>query len=217
VFDPVFDFITSDLLSYVIGELEKTDFERDPILLCEKLEVQRHSGPRHIAYSGEVDIILVKTEEFGSRLLFDIAHELSHVLIKRGGYDAAIRHYHSSVPNMKQHMEELANYIAGVILMPPHDVYDSQRSTGDSPLTIMKLAELSGASANAAMRRWATQDLSGRRGAFITEGNYIQDMTTCNLWLPFQRFDRVPEIALHHPEVNVLSLGEDRLLGTVAW
>jgi hypothetical protein len=55
------------------------------------------------------------------------------------------------------------------------------------------------------------------RGAFVTHGNHISDLSAYDMRLPFWRLDRVPEVALHHPEVALVSLGRRQALGVVAW
>lgn len=212
------DPLIADLMAYIEDQHAATGFQRNPRRLCERLDIQYLAGPRHLARSGQGgDLIMVAPEDYQSRLLFTVAHEVAHVLMVRGGYRALIQHHHSSVPNMRAHLEKLANHGAGLLLMPSHDLVDARRRHGETPKAVLHLVERCGASEAAAMRRWVWQDVGQARAAFTVQGRYVDDVICCRARLPFVRWDRVPELPLTHPELSVLSLGAGRVLGTVAW
>lgn len=116
---------------------------------------------------------------------------------------------------MKRHIELLMNEGAGRLLMPLHDLEAATREHGDTPRAILHLAEVSGASLPVALRRWVRQDWNESRAAFEIEGNYVQDVTAWNARLPFWKWDRVPDVALEHPDLMLLGLGQGRVLGTL--
>lgn len=209
--------LIADYLAYVQYRHSKTGYERDPAKLCAKLGIQYNAGPCNMANYGPPPMIVVKYEEFGSRRLFTVAHEVAHILMRRGKFHGKILSQHASVYDMKRHTERLADFAAGLILMPEPDVLAARLLYRETPAAVLHLMKLSGASEAAAMRRWAWQDTEASRGVFVAEGNYISDLTACNMRLPVYRWQRVPEVALHHPEVAAMSLGGSRVMGVVSW
>ncbi|SMB89109.1 ImmA/IrrE family metallo-endopeptidase [Deinococcus hopiensis] len=213
------DLLISDLLDYIEEQHAATNYERDPVKLAEAWGIRYEVGPRYLARSRDYDmrndLICVTEEEYGSRHLFSVSHEFVHVLARRGGYIKLIRYYHASVPDMRKHIELIVNYGGGRLLMTAQDLYEATREFGDSPNVILRLMEVSGASEAAAMRRWSWQDIHEYRAAFTAQGNYIQDAVRCRARLPFKRGDRVPEIHIVHPDVNLVYLGDGRVMGTV--
>lgn len=213
------DRLIADTLDFVEGEHAKTEWERDPAKLCALWGIRYEVGPRNMARSREDDragdLITVTADSYGSRHLFTVAHEMAHILAKRGGYIRLIRHHHASVPDMRRHIELIINYAAGRLLMPATDLQEAWDLYRERPEAVLHLMSLSGASEAAAMRRWAWQDVSAYRAAFVAQGNYIQDVTACRARMPFRRHDRVPELHILHPDVTLTSLGSGRVMGTV--
>lgn len=209
--------LIADFMHDVQQQHAATRYERHPVKLCEAFDIQYCLGPVSMANLGPPAMVVVRAEEFGSRRLFTVAHEVAHILMRRGGYHNRILREHASVPDMKRHIEKLADFAAGLLLMPEPDVQEARQLFGETPAAVLHLMRLSGASEGAAMRRWAWQDVTASRGVFVSEYNHISDTSTCNLRLPFNRWERVPEVALHHPEVSALSVGWRRVMGVVSW
>lgn len=209
------DPILADYFDYVEIEHAAVKYERRPRELCEALGIGYHVGPRNFAlFHPEAELIVVRHEDFESRALFSVAHEVAHILAHRGGYDRLIRHYHTGVDS-RRHLEQIINHAAGRLLIPGPELHRVSRVYGETPEAILALASSSGASAGAAMRRWAWQDVSEYRAAFIAQGNYIEDATACRARLPFRRWERVPELHLADPALNLLYLGTGRVMATV--
>ena len=101
--------------------------------------------------------------------------------------------------------------------MPQPLLYEAHKRYGDSPEAILHLTQNGRASLGAAMRRHVYSDPYARRAAFVVSGNYIADAASANLWLPFWRYDRVPEPVETVPDAELLQIGPRRTLGTVAW
>ncbi|GGO22008.1 hypothetical protein GCM10008949_08850 [Deinococcus humi] len=214
------DALIADTLEFIEGEHAETKWERDPVKLCQLWGIRYEIGPRYMARSRDQDrandLITVTADDYGSRYLFTVAHEMAHILAKRGGYVRLIKHYHASVPDMRRHIELIINYAAGRLLMPAPDLLEAWELYRDRPDAVLHLMKLSGASEPAAMRRWTWQDVTAYRGAFTATENYIQDVTACRAKVPFRRHDRVPELHILHPDVSLISLGGGRVMGTIA-
>lgn len=203
-------------------EHAQTNFTRDPLTFCQLQGIDYVIGPRSLARASRYqddgpDLIVVSPEGYGSRDLFTISHEIAHVIARREGYIKAIKRHHACVPNMRQHIEALMNHAAGLLLMPAPDLRAAYELFGETPRAIAHLAELSGASHGAAMRRWSWQDVAEARGAFLARERLILDVTACRMRMPFKRDDRVPEIHIAHPDISLLALPDGRLLGVVGW
>lgn len=209
------DPILADYFDYVETEHAAVGYERRPRELCAALGIGYHVGPRSFAlFHPEAELIVVRHEDFGSRALFSVAHEIAHILAHRGGYDRLIRHHHTGV-EPRRHLERVINHAAGRLLMPEPEVYRVRRVFGETPEAILALATSSGASEGAAMRRWVWQDVNEYRAAFVAQGNYIEDASACRARLPFRRWERVPELQLADPALNLLYLGTGRVMATV--
>lgn len=87
----------------------------------------------------------------------------------------------------------------------------------DRRAAVLHLMRLSGASEAAAMRRWVWQDTAASRGVFVTQGNYISDLTACNMRLPFARWERLLVVTLRHPEIAASRVGYGRVMVVVSW
>lgn len=209
--------LIADYLQYVQQRHADLKFERDPVKVCDALGIHYSAGPRSACNFGPPAMIVVEYGEFGSRRLFTVAHELGHFFMHEGKFHKQIVREHASVYSIKRHVEKLADFAGSLLLMPEFDVRAARREYGERPEAILHLMKLSGASEAAAMRRWAWQDMEASRGVFVTQGNYISDLTACNMRLPVSRWQRVPEVTLRHPEVAALSLGAGRLMGVVSW
>lgn len=209
--------LIADYMQYVQHRHRDLKYERDPIKACQGLGVNYSAGPRSASNFGPPAMIVVEYGVYGSRRLFTVAHELAHYFMHEGGFHPRILREHASVPDMKRHIEKLADFAAGLLLMPEPDVLEARQLFGETPGAVLHLMHLSGASEAAAMRRWAWQDITASRGVFVAQGNYISDLSACNMRLPVSRWQRVPEVALQHPEVAALSVGRGRLLGVLSW
>lgn len=209
------DPILVDYFDYVESEHAAVCYERRPRELCAALGIGYHVGPRSFAlFHPEAELIVVRHEDFGSRELFSVAHEVAHILAHRGGYDRLIRYYHTNV-EPRRHLEQVINHAAGRLLIPAPELGRVRRVYGETPEAILALATSSGASQGAAMRRWAWQDVNEYRAAFVAQGNYIEDATACRARLPFRRWERVPELHLCDPALSLLQLGAGRVMATV--
>ena len=213
------DPLIADLLACIEDTHAATGYERDPARFCELQGIAYTTGPRSLSrvsrHGDGPDLIIVSHEDYGSRDLFTIAHELAHVIAKREGYIRLIRHHHQ-VHDQRRHIELLMNEAGSRLLMPAPDLEAAARAYGDTPRAITHLMALSGASESAAMRRWVRQDFSEPRAAAVIQGGYVADVTRWRARMPLHRWDRVPDVALEHPDLTLHGLGNGRVLATVA-
>jgi len=205
--------LIADFMHDVQQQHAATRYERHPIRLCEAFDMQYCLGPVRRANLRLPAMVVVRAEEFSSRRLFTVSHEVVHILMRRGGYHQRILRENASVPDTKRPIEKLADFTAGLLVMPEPDVREARQLFGETPAAVLYLMRLSGASEGAAMRRWAWQDVTARQGVFVSEYNHTSDTSTCNLRPPFNRWERVLQGALHHPEVSALSVGWRRVMG----
>lgn len=213
------DPLTADLFDCFHETHERIGFERDPMRFCQQLDIQYVIGPANMArvsrWQSGPDLIVVRREQYTSADLFTIAHEAAHIIAKREGYIRLIRKHHQ-VSDMRRHIELLMNEGGARLLMPAPDLELAAQEHGDSPRAILCLSDLSGASLPAALRRWVRQDWAEPRAAFEIHQNYVHDVAAWNARLPFWWGERVPEVALEHPDLMLLGLGRGRVLGTIA-
>lgn len=212
------DPLTADLFDCFHETHERTGFERDPRRFCQLLDIRYVFGPSNMArvarWQSGPDLIVVRGEQYTSTDLFTIAHEAAHIIAKREGYIRLIRKHHK-VSNIKRHIELLMNEGGARLLMPQPDLEAAAREWGDRPQAILHLSDMSGASLPAALRRWVRQDWEEPRAAFEIQRQYVHDASSWNARLPFWTGDRVPEVALKHPDLMLLGLGKGHVLGTI--
>ena len=75
---------------------------------------------------------------------------------------------------------------------------------------------LSGTSEAAALRRWVRQDFCESRATAVFQYGYVADVVRWRARMGLRRWDRVPEVALEHPDLMLLRTGPGRILATVA-
>lgn len=213
------DPLIADLLACIEDTHAATKYERDPLRFCQLEGIDYTIGPRslsRVSRNGDgPDLIIVSHEDYGSRDLFTIAHELSHVIARREGYIRLIKKHHK-VRNMRRHIELLMNEGAARLLMPAPDLYAAAIEYGDTPRAVQHLMTLSGASEAAALRRWVRQDFSESRAAAVFQDGYVADVVRWRARMHLHRWDRVPEVALEHPDLMLYTVAPGRVIATIA-
>ena len=137
--------------------------------------------------------ILLRRGEYPPRRTFSGLHEVGHILLKQSGIEGEIIRRAENHEEALLYIEGFANLAASLLLMPQPLLYEAHKRHGDSPEAILHLTQNGRASLGAALRRHVYSDPYARRAAFVVSGNYIADAASANLWLPFWRYDRVPE------------------------
>jgi hypothetical protein len=174
-------------------------------------------GPFNSCLPGEPTIITLMPDSYTGRWSYKPMHELAHFLLRQSGIEAELIRQAGDLNAALPAIEALCHHAAGLLQMPAPLLAEATARHGQSGAAILHLQQGSRASLASAMRRWAHAEPDAHRGAFLTVGHYVTDAVSHNYRLPFWRLDRVPEVALRHPEVALVSLGKRQALGVVAW
>ncbi len=199
MFEPVSTFVT-----YLQETHERFGYETDFNRLAHQLGIIVLPGRYNSATAGPPGIITIQHAEFGARRSFTSQHELSHILMQRCGVEAELVRHFGDYDEAEPHIEALANYGAGLLLMPEPLYVQAVGLHGHTPEAILHLQQHSLASLQAALRRYVYAEPDERRAAFRTSGSYIADVAALNCTLPFWRWDRVPEPSMVLDEVEML-------------
>lgn len=122
----------------------------------------------------------------------DAAHELAHSLADEGGHDALFRHYHVSVPDMNEHIEEIMDHGGDLLLMPDSLVEEIVNRRGWTARAVWELSEFAWVSPTYALRRLTHYREDARCAGFIAKGSYIQH-AHANHFTTLRAGSRVPE------------------------
>ncbi|MFC6592373.1 ImmA/IrrE family metallo-endopeptidase [Deinococcus lacus] len=189
-------------IAFALAEHARTGFETDPERLGHLLGVRFIPGTEARASNGPPSIVTLPKDAYAPRQRFTTHHELGHILVQRSGLEDDIR-AEVSEEDSEAHLELVVNFIAALLVMPQPLVRAIHDEHGDTPQSILALAQAARVSLPAAMHRWVSHDLGACRAAFLTSGSYISHIATCNAWLPFWRYDRVPELETCLPDVRM--------------
>lgn len=133
-------------------------YESDFVKVSESLGIRIFYSQQDQSFNlGEEKVILVNPSCVSSRLAFTGWHELSHHLFKQanGGDLEAYLHEctYNDIDQRYAVEEDLCFKAAARLLMPTPVVLKIKRQLGFSPLAVFELADQTGASLQAAMRR----------------------------------------------------------------
>ncbi|GGJ65112.1 ImmA/IrrE family metallo-endopeptidase [Deinococcus aquiradiocola] len=185
--------------------------------LAARLDVLVRPGIYNSCLPGTPTVITLQPDTYTGRWSYKPMHELAHVLLERSGIETEILRQAASREEAVTHIERMCHHAAGLLQMPAPLLTDATRRYGDTAATILHLRKHSRASLPAALRRWVYDQPDAQRAAFTTSGAYIADVATCNIYLPFWKYDRVAEVTLKHPDIHAQSIGTRQLLGVIAW
>ena len=207
---------TRTFLSYIALEHARHSHQHDPWILAYDLGIRVIPGRQNRGSAGPPAVITLARDASRPRQRYTLHHEISHVLMQRADLENDIL-AEVDEDDAENLLERVADHAASLLLMPAPLVERLVEQHGHAPVLIPELAREAQASLPAAMRRYVYADADAHRAAFVSSGSYIADAASCNYWLPFWLYDRVPEVTLAHPEVAALSLGHGKLLGVVSW
>lgn len=209
--------LAAQFAAYVEKEHQHYHYETDFYALSAAMGIAVRSGPFNLASAGPPAFIMVRNGEYPPRRSFTGLHEVGHVLLKQSGMHHEIVRRAEDVDEARLYVEAFANLAASLLLMPAPLLREAQKQHGEKPAAVLHLTQGGRVSLGAALRRHVYADPYARRAAFVVSGNYISDAASANLWLPFWRYDRVPEVRARMPDAELLVLGERKALGTVSW
>ncbi|MCD0157180.1 ImmA/IrrE family metallo-endopeptidase [Deinococcus sp. 6GRE01] len=209
------DPIIHDFLQCITANHAATNYEPDMPTLANRLgqQYRRHD---YSFYDPANRTVYVRHDATAQEARADAAHELTHAIGMTGhpSYEQVIRHYHASVPNIEEHLEELTEHGADRLLMPDALVTAITRHCGLTARAVWELSRFANVTINDALRRIVHANPDTRIGGFYSTGGYVQAAHTLNWWMPFWIGDRIPEphILLEHGATTYRVPGKPRHL-----
>lgn len=172
--------IRDTFLKYVEVFHAEHGYESDFRKLAQDLKIDiRDSSQNQAFVLGEQRVILIDPETAPCRFYFTGWHELSHHLF-RLAHDGDLEAYLMECTYGKTELryaleEEFCFKAAALLLMPTHILDDVIQESGYSPLTVFNLANRTGASAQAAMRRVIQRYSMDVHAVLINSTGYVLD------------------------------------------
>jgi len=203
-------------LNRLVAEHKKIGYTTDPYRAAALKGIRIIKGDSNCASAGPPAVIVLTEDRYLARQRFTIFHEINHVEMQRYELEDAIA-AEVDEDDADAHIEAVANFGAGLMLMPEPMIRNVLREYGHTPEAVLKLMGVGRVSLPAAMRRYVSHDLEAERAAFITSGTYIADTATCGRALPFIRYDRVPEVQTVVPDASLMVVSPKKVLGVVSW
>lgn len=108
--------------------------------------------------------------------------------------------------------EQAANLLAGMLMVPRPMLKKAMKKHGFSANALLELQELSGMSEAVCLRQLVHHDQEASRAAAVFIGSQVFDLTTNNYRVPFKRWERIPEPALHIEHANMQLVRKTRLI-----
>jgi hypothetical protein len=177
--DPDLEDIRRAFLKYVESFHSKHGYTCDPEALAKNLGIRVHKGDNNQAITqpttGERFILIDETVA-PNRFKFTIWHELSHHLfemaaidnIQAGDLAVYLKEHTFGNLEIRQKIEDdFCDQAAATLLIPTSILTEVKNKNGYSPLTILELMELTGASAQAALARLVYSENTNVHGLVI--------------------------------------------------
>lgn len=196
---------TLSAIVFVLAQHAHVGFETDPRRLADLWGIRFILGSEARATNGPPSIVTLPWYQYTPGQRFTAHHEIAHILVQRSGMEEAIR-AEVSEDVAEAHLEAVVNHIAALLVMPQPLVVGVTRAFGETPQAVLNVAERARVSLPAALYRWVSHDPHAERAAFMTSGNYISHIATCNTRLPFWRYDCVPEPEHWVPDLRLVRI-----------
>jgi len=191
------------------------DHERCFRLLSDALGVRIKPGTQNSFVPGPTPTIVLEPHLYGWSNSNVGMHELGHLFTSWSGIEKRLLTECGDRDRALQQMEKLAHLTINVLKIPRPLVDEAVERHGITPAAVIHLQERADVTIEEAMRRLVYADAGASRAAFLTSGSYVMDLVTQNAALPFQQYDRLPDIAAAHPDVAVMSVMPGRYIGVV--
>lgn len=169
-----------------------------------------------MASAGPPPIILLTSFKPWGRAMFSAHHEIAHILLQELGFEDELIRVFGSLEEAEPTIERFCDLGAGFLLMPRTLVEQVTKQESDAPAIIYALHQQSRASLSAALRRWVHDDPEASRAAFTVSGDYVRDVATQNLWLPFWRHSPLPAHPEFREHASLLTLPGRQRLGVLS-
>jgi len=198
--------LPQDFIDFVRALQKHAKYEAHSYKLAKALGMRVRLGMTNYAMPAADDrpIIVLSPWYFGGNN--DVTrHEIGHVMLYWSGLERLIIQEHGLEEGM-QVIERLCQQAVAFLQITQPMVDEAISRHGVSAQAVSFLQKLTGATPQAAMSRLIYDDPNAERAGFITSGNYIAQIASCNLRLPFWLFDRVPEPHVVLPGASLLRL-----------
>ncbi|SEI68681.1 hypothetical protein SAMN04488058_101342 [Deinococcus reticulitermitis] len=213
----------ADFLHFVDRVHAQHGYETDFWKLATSLDIPVTPGPFNSTVSLPRTVITLEEGIYHSPRTFVKMHEVSHALLRDSGIERELLHLCESPEEFRAQVEAYCNFGAGQLQMPEPVLQEALRRWGMSPEAVLQVAETSGASLAASMRRvvYGGLEPDAHRAAFVIRRNYVADVASANVPHTLSVGARVPEIALKMPTARLRQVpkvyGTGLTLGVVAW
>jgi len=182
-------------------------------LLSDALGVRIKPGTENSFVPGPTPTIVLEPHLYGWSNSSVGMHELGHLFTSWSGIEKRLLQECGDRDRALEQMERLAHLTITVLKIPRHLVDEAIGLHGATPAAILHLRERAGVTLEEAMRRFVYADPDTSRAAFVTSGNYVTDLAAHNVRLPFQQFDRVPDLGIQHPDMRLIAVKPGKYLG----
>lgn len=144
----------------------------------------------------------------------DVAHEIVHVLMDRGGHTTRIREYHVTVPDLVEHEELLTEHGADRLLMPEILMQEVLEHCGYTARAVYELSRFADVTPEQALRRVVFRDTSMRAAGFIGSSTHVMHVEATH-HSPVWYGQRLPEPHIAHEALSLFTLPKRprRLIG----
>lgn len=201
----------ADLMDYVAALQAEYDHPRTPVQFARAARIRLIPSDTDSANAGPPSVITYNARWGLSYRRFSLWHEIAHILMGRHGIDADFDDLVTEASS-EQLREQVANLVAGQLMVPRSVVTRAFERYGHTPAAILEMQELSGMSEAVCLRRFVFSDLETSRAAAVFVGPQVVDVSSNNYRIPFRRYDRVPEPALTVQHASLKTVRKTRLL-----
>lgn len=210
-------YATQAALALARHEHARVNYEGDPEHLAALWNVRIIPGQDNRATYGPPSVITRKAHEYAPRQRFSMFHEYAHILIQKGGLEGDIR-AEVDDDDSEEHLELVANAIAGILAMPDPVLHLSLERYGFSPQAILDVQRACRVSTAAAMRRFVQAQSDAPRTAFMVGATHVLDVASSDPNNRIYRWDRLPDARASYPDAQLLSVGRNRpiTIGTLS-
>ncbi|HEY9877915.1 MAG TPA: ImmA/IrrE family metallo-endopeptidase [Leptolyngbyaceae cyanobacterium] len=176
--DLTFLEIEKAFLDFVEDFHAQRDYRQDFIGIAQKHGIKICVSKQNQAFNiGEERVILINPNTGYRRFAFTGWHELSHHLFKEaqnGDLEAFLFEcVNGDLEQQRQLEEDLCFKAAALLLMPSHILHEVIAQEGYSPLAVFELAERTGASIEAAMRRVVWSRSTDNHAVLMQDDGYV--------------------------------------------
>lgn len=185
-----------DFLAYLQSEHQKTNYTTDYRVLAAHLgaEIYDHEFDAAILSVDWLPAITINPHDSAERRRFTGMHENAHIMLEDSGVEEALMELHAGErEEAEPYIEKFCNVGASHLLMPHPYVATALSYWDYTPMAILELSRLTGASLQAALRRIVHLEENSCVAGFITSGHAILDVSRHKCRLPYRKWDLLPE------------------------